>query len=89
MPIKNRPCASMLTFETRKDSPRITPISRMGKIIYEALSRSIIGVGMEVLNELKPGLDEKLYERAMAIELRRAASPRPCKVPFPYSIAAR
>ncbi len=26
---------------------------------------------MEVLNELKPGLDEKLYERAMAIELRR------------------
>ncbi len=27
---------------------------------------------MAVLNELKPGLDEKLYERAMAIELRRA-----------------
>ena len=26
---------------------------------------------MEVLNELKPGLDEKLYERAMVIELRR------------------
>src|SRR4029077_447512 len=26
---------------------------------------------MEVLNELKPGLDEKLYERAMIIELRR------------------
>lgn len=26
---------------------------------------------MEVLNELKPGLDEKLYERAMGIELRR------------------
>lgn len=26
---------------------------------------------MEVLNELKPGLDEKLYERAMVIELQR------------------
>jgi GxxExxY protein len=26
---------------------------------------------MEVLNELKPELDEKLYERAMVIELRR------------------
>ena len=35
------------------------------------MSRSIIGVAMEVLNELKPGLDEKLYQRAMAIELRR------------------
>ena len=39
-------------------------------MIHEALSRSIIGIAMEVLNELKPGLDEKLYERAMAIELR-------------------
>ena len=26
---------------------------------------------MEVLNELKPGLDEKLYERALIIELTR------------------
>ena len=26
---------------------------------------------MDVLNELKPGLDEKLYERALLIELRR------------------
>ncbi len=43
----------------------------MGKMIHEQLSRSIIGTAMEVVNELKPGLDEKLYERAMAIELRR------------------
>ncbi len=35
----------------------------MGKLIHEELSRSIIGAAMEVLNELKPGLDEKLYER--------------------------
>jgi GxxExxY protein len=26
---------------------------------------------MKVLNELKPGLDEKLYERAMSIEMKR------------------
>ena len=43
----------------------------MRKIIHEELSGVIIGIAMEVLNELKPGLDEKLYERAMTIELKR------------------
>ena len=43
----------------------------MKEIIHEELSGIIIGVAMEVLNELKPGLDEKLYERAMTIELQR------------------
>ncbi|HXA08781.1 MAG TPA: GxxExxY protein [Chthoniobacterales bacterium] len=43
----------------------------MGRMIHEELSRSIIGIAMEALNELKPGLDEKLYERAMIIELQR------------------
>ena len=46
-------------------------MTRMGKIIHEQLSGAIIGIAMEVLNELKPGLDEGLYERAMVIELRR------------------
>jgi GxxExxY protein len=41
----------------------------MGKLLHEELSRSIIGAGMTVLNELKPGLDEKLYERALVMEL--------------------
>jgi len=40
------------------------------EMIYEELSGKIIGAAMQVLNELKPGLDEKLYERAMIIELR-------------------
>ena len=40
-------------------------------MIHEELSGKIIGAAMEVLNELKPGLDEKLYERAMIIELNR------------------
>jgi GxxExxY protein len=42
----------------------------MQKIIHEELSGAIIGVAMEVLNELKPGLDEGVYERAITIELR-------------------
>jgi hypothetical protein len=37
-------------------------------MIHEQLSGEIIGAAMEVLNELKPGLDERLYERAMIIE---------------------
>src|SRR5213596_2416258 len=39
------------------------------EIIQEELSGEIIGAAMHVLNELKPGLDEKLYERALVIEL--------------------
>ena len=41
------------------------------EIIHEELSGKIIGAAMDVLNELKPGLDEKLYERALVIELQR------------------
>ena len=42
-----------------------------GELIHKALSESIIGAAMTVLNALKPGLDEKLYERALVIELRK------------------
>jgi GxxExxY protein len=40
-------------------------------LLHEELSKSIIGAAMIVLNTLKPGLDEKLYERALRIELRK------------------
>jgi GxxExxY protein len=40
------------------------------EMIYEKLSGKIIGAAMQVLNGLKPGLDEKLYERAMIIDLK-------------------
>ena len=43
----------------------------MTQLIHSDLSGDIIGVAMDVLNELKPGLDEKLYERAIEIELIR------------------
>ena len=50
----------------------MTQITRMKtEIIHEKLSGAIIGAAMDVLNELKPGLDGKLYERALVIELRR------------------
>jgi GxxExxY protein len=43
----------------------------MSRLIHEELSRSIIGAAMDVLNEMKPGLEEKLYERAMVIEFEK------------------
>jgi len=50
----------------------MTQITRMKtEIIHEKLSGAIIGAAMDVLNELKPGLDEKLYDRVLVIELRR------------------
>ncbi|MBN2703218.1 MAG: GxxExxY protein [Pontiellaceae bacterium] len=39
-------------------------------LLHEEISKSIIGAAMTVLNELKPGLHEKLYENALIIELR-------------------
>lgn len=39
------------------------------KLLHEALSEQIIGASMVVLNALGPGLDEKIYERALVIEL--------------------
>ena len=39
-------------------------------MIHENLSGETIGAAMAVLNELKPGLDEKIYERALIIELK-------------------
>ncbi len=41
------------------------------ELIHKELSESIIGAAMTVLNTLKPGLDEKLYERALVIELQK------------------
>jgi GxxExxY protein len=57
----------------------------MGKLIHEELSRRIIGASMDVLNELKPGLDEKLYERALVIELRKRGHDVEVQKRFPVS----
>jgi len=38
-------------------------------MLHEELSGKIIGAAMQVLNTLKPGLDEKIYENALKLEL--------------------
>ncbi len=43
----------------------------MGEVLHSELSGRILGIAMDVLNELRPGLDEKLYERALVIELQQ------------------
>jgi GxxExxY protein len=55
------------------------------RMIHEELSREIIGAAMVVLNELKPGLDEKLYEGAMMIELKHRGHRISVQVTFPVS----
>jgi GxxExxY protein len=40
-------------------------------ILHAQTSESVIGAEMKVLNTLRPGLDEKAYENAMVIELRK------------------
>jgi GxxExxY protein len=37
---------------------------------HEELTHQIIGAAMAVLNELKPGLDEKLYANVLVLELQ-------------------
>lgn len=41
------------------------------ELIHRELSEAIIGAAMTVLNALRPGLDEKLYENALVIELMK------------------
>ena len=43
----------------------------MANLLHEELSGDIIASAMRVLNQLKPGLDEKLYENALVIELAK------------------
>jgi GxxExxY protein len=46
-------------------------MTRMHADESRGTQREIIGAAMALLNELGPGLDEKLYERALVIELRK------------------
>ncbi len=54
-------------------------------MIHEEVSGKIIGAAMEVLNELKPGLDEKLYERALILELKSRGHVVSVQRSFPVS----
>ena len=58
-------------------------------MIHEKLSGAIIGAAMTVLNELGPGLDEKLYERALVIELRNGGHKVDQQKSFPVHYAGQ
>ena len=40
-------------------------------MLHERLTQDIIGAAMVVLNTLRPGLDERIYERALVLELTK------------------
>ena len=39
---------------------------------HHEITQGIIGAAIAVLNELKPGLDEKLYENALLLNFKEA-----------------
>ena len=53
---------------------------------HEEITKDIIGASMAVLNDLKPGLDEKLYENALTLELvaRGHVVEQQCEYPVHY-----
>jgi GxxExxY protein len=55
------------------------------ELIHEELTGKIIGAAMAVINELRPGLDEKLYERALVIELQARGHSARCQKRFKVS----
>jgi GxxExxY protein len=52
-------------------------------LVHQELTEQVIGAAMTVLNVLRPGLDEKLYERALVIELRNRGHDVQQQVEFP------
>jgi len=54
---------------------------------HDEITKDIIGAAMAVLNELKPGLDEKLYENALVLELaaRGHTIQQQCEYPVHYN----
>ena len=57
-------------------------------MLHEKVTEAIIGAAMTVLNTLKPGLDEKLYERALVIELTKRGQKLINKSRFRYTTMA-
>ena len=56
-------------------------------MLQEELSGKIVGAAMAVLNALRPGLDEKLYERALSLELRTGDTWFQCSARSQFGIA--
>lgn len=52
-------------------------------LLHADLSEQVIGASIVVLNTLGPGLDEKIYERALVIELTERRIPVDTQHKFP------
>ena len=52
---------------------------------HRNVTEAVIGAAMTVLNTLRPGLDEKLYERALVIELTKRGHTVEQQDQFPVS----
>ena len=57
-------------FSLLNPCPSVKSVVEDHPMKHEEPSGKIIGAAMTVLNALKPGLDEKLYENALVLELR-------------------
>lgn len=47
-------------------------VNNMPAYLYSSLTKQIIGLGIKVHKELGPAYEEKLYQRALYLELQRA-----------------
>ena len=56
---------------TDKKSEEMNPESSVVHPNNSDLTEIVIGAAMKVLNTLRPGLDEKIYERALMIEFQK------------------
>ncbi len=52
-------------------------------MLHEELSGKIIGAAMQVLNSLNPGLDEKIYENSLKLELQAGGHLIEQQKPYP------
>jgi GxxExxY protein len=48
-------------------------MSDVHNLLHQETTQKIIGAAMAVLNELGPGLDEKIYERGLVLEPQAAS----------------
>ncbi len=54
---------------------------------HRELSAAIIGAAMEVLNGLRPGFDEKIYENSLVLELDCPRSSGRAAATFPRPLS--
>jgi GxxExxY protein len=69
--------------EDRRNAEQPEGGEKVSPLLHHQVTQGIIGAAMAVLNALKPGLYEKLYERALIIELRDCGHQVTPQKPYP------